>query len=698
MINLRLFLFPSEIEFLSLAHQYINTMSKHYFFVVLLCLVILCALAGCLRPSASGSRSAGASPCFYQDSLRTFGRALQLFKEQKYPEANACFDSLFNLPLADADHPDAMTEEEFRRLATRTFDRLMVSYNILGQYREGYEHLDSLERLNHPVVSRHCRRELWVAKAQMLMAEGRQAETLDYLDRAMALQGENDDPESEIYCTSVAGITYMGADTVTDRAERALERACRTEKLAGGTRVGCYPLAVGKLGSIYLMKGEYEKCIALSREAVEKETEDESAQGRLAAAENLMNTYNELGLYDEALRYCSIGTRVRNVRGLSNMVGRFFRIKADIHMHLNQLDSALYAYDQADSCFAVYGAEDLRKCLRLHRALCLSRMPDSVSRALQVFSEVIPTAPEFYSAYSYCMYGEALAGAGRWAEAVRWLEPGLRKAQPLDLLLCAETAGNLAECYSHLGRKDELAKLFPQYRALKDSVVNREKVRQLASANIRFETEKKEQENRALTAEVKLKNASIKVYTAVGTGLLILVLAVTGWFVMRHRNLSLHLRLKAQQQQMADERLREQETQLRRLIASRQELNERNRELLRQLSEIQTAHRNSCDLDRVMESLQSNLLTREEEEHFRSAFSALYPLALIHLREVCPGVTRSEELFCMLVVMNLTNEELARTLGISPASVSKTRYRLRLKLELPEGSDVDVAVKEVMKA
>lgn len=673
-------------------------MSKHYFVIVLLCCVIPCTLAGCLRSSASGGRSTTASPCFYQDSLRTFGRGAQLLKEQKYREANACFDSLFNLPLVDADHPDAMTEEEFRRLAARAFDHLMVSYNILGQYREGYEYLDSLERLNHPVLSRRCRREIWVTKAQMLMAQGRFAETLDCLDRAMALQGENEDPESEIYCTSVAGITYMGADTTTDRAERALERAYRAEQLAGHTRIGCYPMAVGKLGLIYLMKGDYEKCIALSREAVEKADDDEFSQGRLIAAENLMNTYNELGLFDEALRYCTIGTRARKVKGLSNMVGRFFRTKADIHARLNQLDSALYAYDQADSCFAVYGARDLRNCLRLHRALCLSRMPDSLSRALQVFSEVVPIAPESYSAYSYCMYGEALAGAGRWEEAVRWLEPGMRKAQPLDLLLCAEAAGNLAECYHHLGKKEELTKLFPQYRALKDSVVNREKVRQLASANIRFETEKKEQENRALSAEVELKNASIRVYTAVGMGVLILVLAVTGWLVMRHRNLSLRLRLKAQQQQMADERLHQQEAQLRRLIASRQELNERNRELLRQLSEIQTAHRNSCDLDRVMESLQSNLITREEEEHFRSTFSALYPSALIHLREACPGVTRSEELFCMLIVLNLSNEEMARTLGISVASVSKIRYRLRLKLQLPEGSDVDAEVRGLMKA
>lgn len=70
-------------------------------------------------------------------------------------------------------------------------------------------------------------------------------------------------------------------------------------------------------------------------------------------------------------------------------------------------------------------------------------------------------------------------------------------------------------------------------RASKDSVVNREKVRQLASANIRFETKKKEQENRALSAQVELKNTSIRVYIVAGIG--VLLLAVIGWFIMCHR-------------------------------------------------------------------------------------------------------------------------------------------------------------------
>ncbi len=41
---------------------------------------------------------------------------------------------------------------------------------------------------------------------------------------------------------------------------------------------------------------------------------------------------------------------------------------------------------------------------------------------------------------------------------------------------------------------------------MRDSVTRKDKIRQLASANIRFETQKKEQENLLLTAEVRLQD------------------------------------------------------------------------------------------------------------------------------------------------------------------------------------------------
>ena len=65
-------------------------------------------------------------------------------------------------------------------------------------------------------------------------------------------------------------------------------------------------------------------------------------------------------------------------------------------------------------------------------------------------------------------------------------------------------------------------------------------------------------------------------------------------------------------------------------------------------------------------------------------------------RSICSRATRTDELLCMLIILKQTNEEVARTLGISRASVLQNRYRLRNKLNLPEGSDLDTEIRRLL--
>ena len=254
-----------------------------------------------------------------------------------------------------------------------------------------------------------------------------------------------------------------------------------------------------------------------------------------------------------------------------------------------------------------------------------------------------------------------------------------------------ESARLLTECYRRTRRLALLADFLPRYQSLSDSIASDAKIRQLASANIRFETEKKEQENRALTAEVALKDSRLRILLLAGALCLLLAAGIIVWAVMRHRAIRIR-------QEAAATLLREQQAQLHGLIRDRQQLTDRNLDLVRQLADIQSTHENTCNLDSIMESLQQSIFSKEDAERFRRNFSAVYPTALNRLRNRCPDLTYSDELFCMLAMLQLDNSEMARTLGISRASVSKARYRLRMKLELPEGADVDAEVRKIMEA
>lgn len=674
------------------------TTTMHKIPLPILLLLLLCFTA-CRHTDRTGIHS----PRYEADSLRTFGRAHRLYDEQREREAILHLDSIFLVPASldpyAPPHPDSLGFAEARLLFNRALHNQTASFSLLMDYAYGLSYLDSLERRRIPLVERCCLRGLYICKAQMLMSLRRHAEALDYLTRAEALTEANDrlpenlrEPvEYDSFWSAAAGMTYMGVDTVSTRAERSFLRVVDIARRTG-YRGGLYAHAIARLADIYLHQSRYEESIALCRQALDAAPNDPADQSRLIAAENLAEAYRQLGLYDEALHYCSLITDAPTaVEAINNLRGRAYRNRAGILAEMNRTDEALADLQRSDSCFDRTGHSYNKLQTTLQRAHLLSRLPDSLDAGLRLFAgikeEIQPHRQAFYHFY----YGNALVQAENYTDAIPLLERAVTEAEAISIYSMAhESARLLAECYRHTGRLALLADLLPRYQTLADSTASNAKIRQLASANIRFETEKKEQENRALTAEVALKDSRLRTILLVAALCLLLAAGIIVWAVMRHRAVRIR-------QEAAATLLSEQQTQLHNLIRDRQQLTDRNLDLVRQLADIQSTHENTCDLDTVMESLQRSLFSKEDAERFRRNFSAVYPLALNRLRSRCPDLTFTDELFCMLAMLQLDNSEMARTLGISKPSVSKARYRLRMKLELPEGVDVDAEVRKVME-
>lgn len=687
---------------------------------ILLLLLPLCLIAchtGNENETVTGNAAALRSPRYHADSLRLLAATDPLYDQRRERETIPYLDSIFLLPASlnpDApQHPDTLSTAECRLLCNRALRYLMVSYNLLMDFEGGYRHLDSLQRLHIPFLERYCLRGLLTAKAQMLMPLDRHTEALQCLDQAMKLARTEDSiaaalpsaghlaraqatghlecPENDSYWSAAAGITYMGVDSESTRAEQAFLRVIGIADRTG-FRDGLYSHAIARLADIYLHQGKYEQSIALCQQAIASTPPDKpNEQGQYIAAENLTEAYRRLGLYDEALRHCSIVTDApKDFEILNNLRGRSYMNKATVLAEMGRPADALAALRQADSCFTRTGNGYYKLQAALERAHLLTLQPDSLEAGLRIFTALEGEIPAHRQAFYLYYYGSACAQSGQHRRAIPLLESAVTESENIsERLMAYQAARLLTECYRHTGRFALLANFLPRYQALSDSIAGDAKIRQLAAANIRFETEKKEQENRALTAEVALKDSRLR--TTLLTGALCLLLAA-GFIVqttMKHRAIRIR-------QEASAALLHEQEAQLHCLIHDRQQLYDRNLDLLRQLSDIQAAHENTCNLDNIMINLQQSIFSKEDAERFRHNFSAVYPTALNRLRNRCPGLTYSDELFCMLAMLQLDNSEMARTLGISKPSVSKTRYRLRIKLGLPEGADVDAEIRKMM--
>ncbi len=83
------------------------------------------------------------------------------------------------------------------------------------------------------------------------------------------------------------------------------------------------------------------------------------------------------------------------------------------------------------------------------------------------------------------------------------------------------------------------------------------------------------------------------------------------------------------------------------------------------------------------------LLTNDDWEEFRRRFERVYPDFFTLLYTRFTSLTPAEERFLALAKLNIDTRQMSRILGISPASVRTTKYRLRKRLGSGEHADLD---------
>lgn len=91
-------------------------------------------------------------------------------------------------------------------------------------------------------------------------------------------------------------------------------------------------------------------------------------------------------------------------------------------------------------------------------------------------------------------------------------------------------------------------------------------------------------------------------------------------------------------------------------------------------------------LPQIAELMELAILTEADWERFRQLFDQVYPNYLLRLRQKHATLTPAEIRIICLSRLALSTKEMADMLGVSTDTVVKTRYRIRRKTNLPEGT------------
>ena len=673
--------------------------------ITTLATLMLLFAAGCGRQSIPTTEN-------LKDSLHYYGSHFsRLSGEVGYDSVRALYSGLMrSLP----EHPSGEADS----IAIYMGRILMYYYNcaILKQresngatdiFREAMRLPDSLLHSDHAFYRDVMRPELLTLCAQLHMVANDRtvADSMAQALVAMPVMA-NDTRAVSVYHTMAW--TAIFCCPATDTAIRLQERAVAARE-RGGVHKDEGNL-YSRMSYFYQLAGRYEEAMRYIQRAIDYYTElgrkqsastvdgpyfpiARNADGSLSATSeslldnvihaygNLTALYGTLGLCDKALEANAVALRFAREAN-DNFLLDLYRMRAECFREVGQPDSCFVCLDSA---LAVIGQQpQQRKYLTgiaLQRTgILLDAYPDSAAhyiRATQAYlaDSAMVTVRQLPRLFHVC--GMALYYTpSRKAESIPYLEEArLRYIVLNDPVNEANVTDLLLNAYAETGRYARMGQLYPTYRLLRDSLFREDRQRSVIAANIRYETGRKMRENELLTAEVQLKQRTL-LYTWTLVGLLAaLLLSVVIYMRQRqryHRRISeAHL------------------SQISSLLNAHRQLHHRNNSLARELimvSNPQTA----ADM---RAAINTHLFNTDKEADFRHSFAAFYPGYLPSLRRICPDLTRTDELVAMLLLLELSNDKIALTLGITKASVNKARSRMRKRM----GLEKEVKLEEFLK-
>lgn len=246
-----------------------------------------------------------------------------------------------------------------------------------------------------------------------------------------------------------------------------------------------------------------------------------------------------------------------------------------------------------------------------------------------------------------------------------------------------------------LGNFKEAFEAYQLHVKFKDSIANSKNLTILQNTEFQIDFEQKQAELSLLTEKQKKNDLKL-------IGLVCFVaLVVIGGIVLL---VQIQKRRKQEREILELQKLRYEEELVnteREMKAILSKMSDKNHMIDQLKDEIEIMHSekehsNTEEKDKLLDRLQTfTLLTDEDWSNFKKLFEKLNPGFFDFFSENFPEVTNAEVRLAALIKLNLSNLEMARTLGISPDSVRKTNLRLRKKVAIEGLDELSLFIKRI---
>lgn len=526
--------------------------------------------------------------------------------------------------------------------------------------------------------------------------------------------------------------SYSDPDRAIEFANKALELSEQLDYREGTAG------ALRELGYAWNTKGEFSKALDHFEKGLALNRAMEDTVGILSYLSDMGSIYRKQSNYDRALEYYFESLDLCEAIGLERGIGANLTSIGLVYFEMEEHDKALEFYTEALAISKERG-DKTSLAVNYNNIGLLHGDEGRYDRALENHFKALKLRRELgYTieiANSLNNIGRMYMQQERYGEAVDYLRQAYKVNDGNDPELTTIIHENLAKTYRSAGQLDsalvharktvELSEEFgtklgvrvgfelltdihrkrgelekalvaqQQLMAVKDSILNAEKTRQINELQTKYETEKKEKEI-ALLEKEKQRQALLRNAFLAG----LILVGIIGLLVYNRQRLKIRKnRAELENRRLQEQRLQQDlEFRNRQLTTHTLHLVQKNGtmlELKEKIGELRHAgnsngegegENTSMNLNRALQKLEHlvdySFHLDEDWEQFRLCFEEVHPGFFDELREKYPELTPNELRLAALARLNLSVKEIAAVMGITPDSVKTARYRLRKKLDM----------------
>jgi tetratricopeptide (TPR) repeat protein len=242
-----------------------------------------------------------------------------------------------------------------------------------------------------------------------------------------------------------------------------------------------------------------------------------------------------------------------------------------------------------------------------------------------------------------------------------------------------ERNGQLAESITYI-KKMELAK---DTLELRNNIAAVERVR----LGLEVQNHKTELDNFKTRAEIATIRRNVVIL------ILFFLIVIAGMFYKQQM-----LKVKKDKSQLlsekkqVDEDLKNAESELLLYTESLRRKNAIIEHFRKEIDRLEIKVVNKDEAEHLEKMMQAHIMTDDNWNEFKSLFAKVHAGFLRSIKKNFPAISGSDVRLLTLMKLQLSNREMANMLGITTDGIKKAKQRLRKKMELPEGIDIEQAI------